>query len=156
MSVLFVCTGNNRRSPIAQGVVAALLEERGLSGSYLVDSAGTHAVGKGVSPAQLAIDVTRQRGIEISSLRSRQFEASDCDRFDLILAMSREHVSFIRYVGGDRVVEKLRLFMEYAADAKADEVPDPYGGKQRDYVKAFELIERAAVGLIQDLESNAE
>ena len=155
-TILFVCTGNICRSPTAVGVVGAKLAERGLSERYELDSAGTHAVGTGVAPADPAIKVAQERGIDISALRSRAFELTDCDRFDLILAMGHEHIGFIRYLGGERVTEKLQLFMDYAPDAKADEVPDPYGGRVCDYVTAFELIEHAAAGLIQELESNAE
>ncbi len=151
-SILFVCTGNICRSPTAEGVVGALLRERGWAEEYQLDSAGTHAVGPGVSPAEPAINVAQERGVDISGLRSRQFEAADSERFDLILAMDRDHLGFVRYVGGERVAEKLSLFMDYAPDVKTNEVPDPYGGKTRDYVAAYELIERAAVGLVQALE----
>ena len=87
ISVLFCCMGNICRSPTAEAVFRAKVEEAGLQQSILIDSVGTHDYHIGDPPDQRTQRAARQRGYDLSGLRGRQVEVADFTRFDYVLAM---------------------------------------------------------------------
>src|SRR5437763_14563136 len=86
-SVLFVCTGNICRSPIAEGLFRRLI---GNCGDIDVVSAGVHAV-RGQPPSLYAVQVCAEDGTDISYVRSQPLTASLGDRATHIFAMSGSH-----------------------------------------------------------------
>lgn len=88
MRVLFVCTGNIFRSPMAQGFLRALAARRGLE--LAVASAGTMP---GVRPISAnALEVMGEDGLQMRDHRSRELAAEELRAVDLVLCMEREHV----------------------------------------------------------------
>src|SRR5437879_13456774 len=83
-SVLFVCTGNICRSPIAEGLFRRLLGNRK---DIEVASAGVHAV-RGQPPSLYAVQVCEDEGVDISHLRSQPLTATLIDRATHIFAMA--------------------------------------------------------------------
>jgi protein-tyrosine phosphatase len=150
-SVLFVCTGNICRSPIADGVMRRLASEAGLQDSVRVDSAGTHDYHVGEPPDARAREHARRRGYDLSGLRARQVAMEDFDFFDLILAMDRGHLEILRRIAPPQHLHKLRLFMEFAGDLETDEVPDPYYGGPAGFERVLDMVEVAARGLLAEL-----
>lgn len=148
MRILFVCMGNICRSPMAEGVFRALVEQAGLSSSVEVDSAGTHAYHEGESPDPRARTVTASRGYNLSGMRARRVIEADFSRFDLIVAMDRQNLAWLRRscIAGHQ--PKLRLFLEFADGLASDEVPDPYYGGTEGFEKVLDLCETAARGLL--------
>jgi protein-tyrosine phosphatase len=137
--ILFVCLGNICRSPAAEGVARALMP------GFEIDSAGTSDWHVGEPPYDPMRSAAQARGIDLGSLRARQFVPGDFHRFDLILAMDArnlEEIEALRPEGSDTLV---RLFTDYAPETGADHVPDPY--YTRDFDGALDLIEAAAQGL---------
>jgi protein-tyrosine phosphatase len=149
--VLFVCYGNICRSPTAAGVFRKLLEERGMSERIEIDSAGTHAHNIGCPPDPCAREAARRRGIDIGCRRGRQATAEDIRRFDYILAMDRNNYENLLHICPEGDERKIRLFLEFAPNRTEREVPDPYGGDARDFDRVLDMIEEAAVGLIEDI-----
>lgn len=90
LKVLFVCTGNLCRSPMAAGLLRHALEERGCTGIE-VASAGTWA-GNGGRAMPEAVAVLRERGVEIGSHRSRPLDPKEVEEADLVVAMTSVHV----------------------------------------------------------------
>ncbi|MGC1511323.1 MAG: hypothetical protein WA797_00195 [Acidimicrobiales bacterium] len=86
--IVVLCMGNICRSPMAQGMLRALLAERGVPA--VVDSAGRLESGR--PAARHGVDVLAQRGIDIGGHRSRSSSASILEPAGLVLAMAREHV----------------------------------------------------------------
>ena len=151
VSVLFVCMGNICRSPTAHGVFRKLLQDVDLEDLVLTDSAGTHAYHVGNPPDRRAQATAVARDIDLSDLRARQVQAEDFYEFDYILAMDEENylsLSAICPVGMER---RLKLFMEFAPDMGAREVPDPYYGGARGFEQVFDLVEAASLGLLEDI-----
>lgn len=144
--VLFVCTGNICRSPLAEGVFRHRVEAAGLAPHFHIDSAGTHGYHTGEAPDPRSIAAAAARGIDIRGLRARQFKAADVDRFDLVLAMDRGHYSLLeRYVPAIG----LEMFMK-------DDVPDPYYGQARDFEQALDMIETGVDALFARIRRRLE
>jgi protein-tyrosine phosphatase len=151
VSVLFVCMGNICRSPTAQGVFESLVENEGLSGRILIDSAGTHAYHVGESPDRRATEVASRRGIDLSAQRARRVAEVDFERFDLVLAMDRDNYADLQVICPADQSEKLRLFLEFAPEAGIREVPDPYYGGGTGFERVLDLVEQAARGLLAEI-----
>src|SRR5688572_23197399 len=96
--VLFVCTANLCRSPMAEGVFRALVERAGLADAFEIDSAGTSDRFVGQSPVPAAIEAAAGRGYDISGIRSRQVTGQDIARFDYPLAMDASHLVEMRWL----------------------------------------------------------
>lgn len=147
-SVLFVCLGNICRSPLAEGIFRKIARERGLTQGLTIDSAGTGAWHVGERPDHRAIEVARQHGVDLLSLRGRQAEAADFKRFDLILAMDEDnHADLLEIDPGDGSA-RLELFLLGHPDGLTS-VPDPYYGGAEGFERVYSLIEGAAERLAE-------
>lgn len=149
--VLFVCTGNICRSPTAEGVFRKLVADAGLADRITADSAGTHAYHVGEPPDRRTQLAARSRGYDLSGLRARRVARDDFHRFDLVLAMDREHHEILAGIVPPGAGHKLRLMMEFARRSARDEVPDPYYGGPDGFELVLELLEDAAEGLLETL-----
>ena len=150
ISVLFVCMGNICRSPTAEGVFRRLVAEAGLVDKIEVDSAGTHAYHVGEPPDRRSQAAAASRGYDLSPLRARRVDATDFERFDLILAMDGDNLERLEASAGPDRRARLGLFLEYGS-AGAGEVPDPYYGGASGFERVLDLIEDASRGLLQSL-----
>jgi len=93
--LLFVCLGNICRSPAAEGVFLHLLEERGLSDQFVVDSAGTGGWHVG-NPADRRMQAAaNRRGINLPS-RARQISLDYVSSFDLVLTMDDDNLAAVQ------------------------------------------------------------
>jgi protein-tyrosine phosphatase len=143
--------GNICRSPTAEGVFRAQVERAGLGKQVEVDSAGTHGYHIGAPPDSRAQSAARQRGYELSGLRARRVAETDFQRYDLILAMDRDNLSLLREACPKDERHRLRLFLEFARNFNAEEVPDPYYGGPEGFERVLDLVEDAATGLIDEI-----
>lgn len=137
--ILFVCLGNICRSPAAEGVFCALMPEA------RTDSAGTAGWHVGNPPYAPMQEAARERGLDLSDLRARQFSARDFERFDLIIGMDADNIASIEAVRPHGNETQVRLLTDFAPASGATHVPDPY--YTRDFEGALDLIEEAAAGL---------
>jgi protein-tyrosine phosphatase len=149
--VLLVCMGNICRSPTAEGVLRAKVTQAGLAGQIDVDSAGTHAYHVGEPPDARSQKAAAKRGYRLEDLRARRITAADFLRFDLILAMDRDNLAILKTVCPPEERHRLGLLLDYARNAKHDEVPDPYYGGATGFELVLDLIENGCDGLIETL-----
>jgi protein-tyrosine phosphatase len=148
IGVLFVCLGNICRSPLAEAVFRAIVEEEGLSDRFTIDSAGTSNYHTGDSPDPRTVRAAAARGVRVQHA-ARQIAEEDFARFGYVLAMDSENLRRTLRVGGtvDGSAE-VRLLRSYDPEADEDaEVPDPYFGGPRGFEDVHELVERACRGL---------
>lgn len=151
ISVLFVCSGNICRSPIAQGVFEEMVRREGLENEILADSAGTHAFyHEGDPPDVRAQSAASARGLDISSQRARIFTPEDCERFDYVLTMDEMNYRLVSEMRGDSRAE-VRPLLDYAPDVPDSEIPDPYYGGASGFERALDLAEEASRGLLRDI-----
>jgi protein-tyrosine phosphatase len=148
-SVLFVCTANICRSPMAEGVFRKLLRDRGLEDRIEIDSVSTHEFHEGKPPFEAAAKAARQRGYAIEHLLSRRIRPADFDHFDVIVAMDRMNLASLRAIAPTRCKQKIELLTEYSEKYHGREIADPYGGKPKDYDAALDMIEDGCRGLLE-------
>lgn len=98
MKLLFVCTGNTCRSPMAEGLFRKMLKEEGLEGRVLCQSAGLSPVeGEPASPN--AVEALREVGVDISGHRARRLTGEELPMWDLFFTMSQTHGYILRQAG---------------------------------------------------------
>ncbi len=146
-SILFVCTANICRSPMAEGVLRKLLAEAGRESDFEIDSAGTHDYHVGKPPFKTAMEFAGRRGYAISHLVARRVSPQDFDHYDAILAMDRSNVASLRTIAPTRSKNKIELLLDYGDVHYGKDVPDPYGGKDKDFELALDMIEDGCRGL---------
>ena len=148
-SILFVCTANICRSPTAEGVLKKFLSERKVADRFQVDSAGTHDFHVGKPPFPLAMQHAKLRGYDLTHMIARRVRGDDFDNFDVILGMSREHISSLRQIAPTRCKHKIELFLDYGDKFHGKDVPDPYGGQPKDFDLVLDMVEDGCRGLAE-------
>jgi protein-tyrosine phosphatase len=126
-NVLFVCTGNTCRSPMAEALARDEIRRRGWK-NVSVGSAGVSAA-PGSPASENAIAAVRGRGLDLSAHRARQLRPELIGWADVILAMGPAHLRVIEELGGGH---KAGLLAEFAS-VGGRPVPDPFGGDQDAY-----------------------
>ncbi len=150
-SVLFVCTGNICRSPIAEGIFRQLLGNRK---DIEVASAGVHAV-HGQPPSLYAVQVCEEEGVDISGLRSQPLTAALIDRATHIFAMTGAHLETIQMLFPDGAEKSflLREFEEPDTTVWRD-VPDPIGLGRDVYEVCASTIKNALPSVLAFVEQS--
>jgi protein-tyrosine phosphatase len=151
--VLFVCLGNICRSPLAEGIFRHMTTRNGRADAYPTDSAGTGGWHIGYPPDSRSVQVAREHGIDISQLRARRIEASDFDRFRLILAMDRSNLAHIQGIAPRETPATIGLFGSYALGTDAD-VPDPYYGGIGDFHEVYNMLFAGCSSIVEKLEAD--
>ena len=141
-AVLFVCTANICRSPMAVGIFNKILEEKNPDGDWRVESAGTWGL-DGEPAAAGSLAVMKNKGIDISEHRARSVSKDLLQAFDLILTMESGQKESMR-MEFPEVSDRIFLLSEMV-NQKQD-VDDPYGGVFSEYEQAADEIEEYLVG----------
>ncbi|RMF60060.1 MAG: low molecular weight protein arginine phosphatase [Calditrichaeota bacterium] len=125
--VLFVCTGNICRTPMAVFLLRKLIEEEGLEEFIDVDSAGTWA-SEGAPAAELTYQVLKENGIDASSHRGKGVDHYLMKESDLILCMASEHKRDLVQIF-PHFKDKIYTLKEFGTEEKLSDptIHDPYG-----------------------------
>lgn len=148
--LLFVCSGNICRSPLAEALFRSLADEAGLLARFEIDSAGTHGYHEGDPADPRTRRVGRKHGLDVDSI-ARPVVDADFDRFDLIIAMDRGHRRELQARAGAGRSVSIRLMREFDADARDQDVPDPYYGGEDGFEAMYHILQPACRGLLAAL-----
>ena len=146
--VCVVCSGNICRSPIAEQVLRAEIDNAGLSDQVRVSSAGTGDWHVGQGANERAVRVLRAAGLATEH-RARQITRADLDGIDLVLAADHGHVRELRRLTSDR--DKVALLRSFDPDADDDEVPDPYYGPDSGFDEVLAMTQAAAPWVVDEI-----
>lgn len=132
MQIIFVCTGNTCRSPMAEGI----LKSKNIDGLY-VFSRGLYVPGE-QSASFSSEKAMSDMGIDISSHKSKQLTMDEAKRADLILTMTKSHKNTI--ISADKSFEgKVFTLSEFAGES--GDVADPFGYGEDVYFDIAQHIE---------------
>jgi len=122
--ILFVCTGNICRSPLAEALLKRALHERSVE-EVSVESAGTGAW-DGAPASEGAYLVGLERGLDLSGHRARLLTREIVEDAAMILTMARHHRARVHELGGEGRVHVLGEYVGKTGEEA--EVGDPFGG----------------------------
>lgn len=137
MNILFVCSGNTCRSPLAKALLEKILEQYpGLKEEINVDSAGLYAL-EGEPASEFAIEAAKAYGASLEDHVSKEVNKDLVEWADLILVMESFHKEEIMDEFGCPG-DKVHLLTEYVG--VEGDIPDPYGGDIQKYMETAEKI----------------
>lgn len=141
MNILFVCTGNTCRSPMAEALLLKLAEEKDLD--LNVKSAGTYGI-DGSLPSINSVKALSNVGIGIEGFRTSSLKEEDLMWADLILTMGRSHRDLIFY-DFPNLRDKVFTLKEYVLKCDED-VVDPFGSS----LEVYEMTRDEILNILRD------
>ena len=133
---------------MAEFIMKYLVQKAGLEGQFIISSAATTTEELGNDMYPNAKAELKLHGIPFSKRRARQINNSDYEKWDLIIAMDQENLSYINYVVGNDLLKKVRLLMSFAGEENRS-VSDPW--YTRDFARAYNDIHRGCEAMLKSL-----
>lgn len=147
MKILMVCLGNICRSPLAEGIMQAKIDQHQLD--WKVDSAGTSGHHNGHKPDGRSIEVAEKNGLDITQQRSRKLSLKDLEDFDLVCVMDSSNYINVRMLSRNSAHhKKIQLIMNFVEPDRNINVTDPYYGDEG-FDRVFEMLDVACEAIVK-------
>ena len=124
LKVLFVCHGNICRSTMAQCMFQDMVNKKGLSDRFYIDSAATSREEIGNGPHYGTVQKLREVGIPVVPHRARQMTHADYDNYDYLIGMDSYNVSNMTRIAGGDPDNKIYQMLEFAGLNRS--IADPW------------------------------
>ena len=147
MRILFICTGNMTRSPLAEAVLKKKLDDSGVRGVEVI-SAGTGAT-DGLQRDSMMLEVALERGYKPEGM-TRRVDYFTGIESDLILCMEPHHIDYMKGILPAYFHTRIHLLMRYALDS-AGVIYDPTCCPKDFYHSVLDTIEAACDGIIMKI-----
>ena len=148
MDILFICSGNTCRSPMAEAYFRNLCEKAGIKDIH-VSSSGTCAY-QGHPASNLAISVMKDLGIDLTRHRSTPLDREMIESSDLIIAMTQSHRIQVGKLN-PQALKKTKLLLEFSK-GKGD-IADPFGADINVYSLCFDEMRDSLDNLFLEIKS---
>ncbi|KAJ2480894.1 Low molecular weight phosphotyrosine protein phosphatase [Coemansia sp. RSA 2131] len=148
--VLFVCLGNICRSPMAEAVFAHMVQHRGLSDMFTIDSAGTAGYHEGAKPDRRSTATCAAHNVPVNH-RARRIRKSDFSQFDHILCMDESNYEDLVRMQPAASTAQVALFGSYSKTPGDLIIEDPYYGGDDGFRTNFDQVTRCSEGLLTKL-----
>ena len=150
MKILFVCHGNICRSPMAEFVFKRMVEEAGLSDSFVIESRATSAEELGNPVYPPARRELLRHGIGCDGKYAVQLSRLDYDKYDLLVGMDSANIRNMHRLFGGDPGEKIKKLMDYTA--RGGDVDDPwYSG---DFATTYRDVSEGCAALLKALQKS--
>ncbi|MDD4375296.1 MAG: low molecular weight protein arginine phosphatase [Clostridia bacterium] len=140
MRIIFVCTGNICRSPMAHHYLEKRLDKRDLGKQIIVESAGTHAY-TGSKATEYAIKVMKKYDVDMTRHRATKIENIDINNVDYVFCMTENHKKYLENLY-PQLKDKTFTLKEFIGEKENIDIQDPWGCDENTYEKtAKEIVE---------------
>ena len=158
LRVVFVCTANVCRSPLAEGILRHRLRCMGIGKKVQVSSAGTHVGQKGRCPDPRAEKIAAEAGVSLRGIRARSLTRRMIRHSDYLIVMERRHLHSIARLCPGEGLQNVHLLGSFLPlqDGEVTDIPDPYFGDWQGFVDVYERLNMALSALLSELETDLE
>ena len=146
-NILFVCHGNICRSTMAEFVMKDLVRKAGREGEFHIQSAATHRDEIGSDTHYGTKEILKLKGVPFTPRHAVQMVKADYEKYDLIIGMDSENMTYIKRIIGEDTKNKVHLLLSFAGEKRS--VADPwYTG---DFDKTYDDVVKGCTALLQGL-----
>jgi protein-tyrosine-phosphatase len=148
--IIFVCTGNTCRSPMAEAIFKDIITEKGMEEEFEVYSAGVYAFENDPASHQAIEVMKKEFNINLKNHRAKVLDGTDVERADLILTMTRHHRDMIIDIYPE-AADKVHVLKEFAGLEEELDVIDPFGQDYDVYKSCAYEIEELLLEVLKRL-----
>lgn len=152
IGVLFVCLGNICRSPMAEAIFRSLVQAKGKTDQFEIDSAGTGDWHIGEGPHKGTVQKLAEHNISTEGMFSRQIKPKDYELFDYIVCMDESNRENVLSMLGPDKSSKVFCLLDLTQEPK--DVPDPY--YTGDFEETYQLCLEGCQALLETIEAKEE